>query len=169
MIPSDAAYPPWIRDGLKRMEDRLAEEGVIAAICNRYVREPATLRTIMCLRRELEIEVHRVRQDERIEEVPFYIHIATDEPMRPTIDLTVPVYKHDCDACRFLGRVTFETFRGEETFDLYTCAKSGYRTFIYRYGDDAPDYSSCPASCLPQGPHPALYECVRRARAEGLR
>jgi len=168
--PSAAAYPPWTLRALRRMEDRLVEERRIEAICNSYVRTASTPANLARLRRELDTEVHRVRQAERVEEVPFYINVAAREhdPARLALDLSIPMFKHDCDACRFLGRVTFETFRGDETFDLYTCTKQGYRTFIYRFGDEGPAYSSCPESALPQGPHPALFECVRRARAEGF-
>lgn len=85
----------------------------------------------------------------------------------PPIDLTVPGFTHDCSECTFLGRVIFKIpWRSEEDsiYDLYTCDKAGWRTFIWRFGDDGPDYESCPQSALPQGPCPPLYEAVRRWR-----
>jgi len=49
------------------------------------------------------------------------------------------VWLHDCESCEFLGTVNIDG----RTFDLYTCAQGGLgRTFIARYGDDGPDYSS---------------------------
>lgn len=48
----------------------------------------------------------------------------------------MPQHLHDCDKCTFLGA------NGE--FDLYTCTKQGYRTFIARFGSQGPEYASCP-------------------------
>lgn len=48
-----------------------------------------------------------------------------------------PEYKHDCSKCTFLGKF--------EEYDLYYCDKS-LPTLIARYGDEGPQYSSCPVS-----------------------
>jgi hypothetical protein len=84
----------------------------------------------------------------------------------------LPIYKHDCSVCVYLGHFTAQMPWREqhETWDLYTCDKAGYRTFIYRHGNDGPEYGSVPEMVVRelQGPHPALFECVRRARERGL-
>lgn len=47
-----------------------------------------------------------------------------------------PKYKHDCDACKFLGHFY--------DHDVYTCERS----VIARYSDELSEYSSMPASVL---------------------
>lgn len=47
-----------------------------------------------------------------------------------------PIYKHDCDACQFLGSTVVEG----EAYDLYYCAHEP--TIIARWSDEGADYSS---------------------------
>lgn len=54
-----------------------------------------------------------------------------------------PKYKHDCSACRYLGTGKVQIL-GDGEFDFYVCGPDDDRSFIARYGDDGPDYSSCP-------------------------
>lgn len=80
------------------------------------------------------------------------VFIDEAESDSPSIHVSCPRYTHDCDLCRFLG-----TF-GE--FDLYACAKAGYRTFIARFGDEGPAYTS--------GPGPFTDELREAMRRDGL-
>lgn len=80
------------------------------------------------------------------------VFIDEAESDSPSIHVSCPRYTHDCDLCRFLG--TFNEF------DLYTCTKSGYRTFIARHGDDGPAYTS--------GPGPFTDELREAMRRDGL-
>lgn len=90
------------------------------------------------------------------------------------------IFKHDCDACVFLGRIA-DTQRGQIVHgDAYICTspdpsipKSLADTVIFRYGDDGPDYSSM---CLTNGlvdqfgAHPdwALSKAYILAKEKGL-
>ena len=57
---------------------------------------------------------------------------------------TTPKFTHDCDKCKFLGSGKYQ---GADA-DFYTCPTfEGRRTFIARYGDEGPEYSSCPLFC----------------------
>jgi hypothetical protein len=47
--------------------------------------------------------------------------------------MEAPLYKHDCEYCKFLGTY-------EDTKDLYICPEQV--TVICRYSSDGPDYSS---------------------------
>jgi hypothetical protein len=67
-----------------------------------------------------------------------------------------PLYRHDCDACQFLGRWNNQ--------DLYYC--DGEPTVIARRSDDGPDYTS--GLCFANGAVPSLTEAKRRAIAAGL-
>ena len=85
-----------------------------------------------------------------------------------------PLYKHDCNACRFLGRYTYDAplVEGtqEMTVDLYICPQNGRPTVLARASSEGPDYSSFPLSILWRQPvskelstyAPALFEAVRR-------
>lgn len=59
---------------------------------------------------------------------------------------TPPLYKHDCEGCRFWG--TFEVKHGETTrqADFYTCNAPSdlvaYVQIVVRFGDDGPHYTS---------------------------
>jgi hypothetical protein len=51
------------------------------------------------------------------------------------------LFKHDCDQCTFLGHFV--------NSDVYTCSKGNVlvrdiRTFIARYGNEGPEYTSMP-------------------------
>ena len=50
----------------------------------------------------------------------------------------VPHFAHDCDQCKYLGRLNGE--------DLYYC--EGHDEFIRRFGDDGPDYGAMPADAI---------------------
>lgn len=59
-----------------------------------------------------------------------------------------PIFTHDCDACRFLGSVSY----GNRWGDLYVCERNPnveMRSVIYRTGSDGPEYSSVPTSMAP--------------------
>lgn len=85
-----------------------------------------------------------------------------------------PLYKHDCDACRFLGRYTYDAPLIEGTqemaVDLYVCPQHGRPTVLARASSDGPNYSSFPLSILWRQPmtkepstyEPAIFEAVRR-------
>jgi len=49
-----------------------------------------------------------------------------------------PKYKHDCSQCTFLGHFA--------NHDVYVCQIQGesLTSLIARYGDDGPEYASCP-------------------------
>lgn len=56
--------------------------------------------------------------------------------------MTDKKFTHDCDCCIFLGHA-----KGR---DWYSCSNSQSilgRSIIARFGDDGPDYSSCPLFC----------------------
>lgn len=50
-----------------------------------------------------------------------------------------PKYKHDCDECKYMGPMI--TASMIET-DLYACWHQGMPTWVLRFGDDGPDYTS---------------------------
>lgn len=50
------------------------------------------------------------------------------------VKVAVPRFKHDCDQCTYLGCYKLR--------DLYACNKTGYLTFITRYGSEPQDYTS---------------------------
>lgn len=57
----------------------------------------------------------------------------------------VPVYKHDCDKCVFLGNMPYSgSFvpEGVISVDLYVCCLDSRVTFIARFGNDPGDYMS---------------------------
>lgn len=59
-----------------------------------------------------------------------------------------PLYQHDCDLCRFLGRFAYDAPYGEVvkplSLDLYVCREQDldYATFLARRGDESSAYSS---------------------------
>jgi hypothetical protein len=57
-----------------------------------------------------------------------------------------PIYKHDCERCQFVARVSNQ---GMPDTDWYYCASdiSG-ATIIGRHSNDGPDYYSCPVNML---------------------
>jgi hypothetical protein len=76
-----------------------------------------------------------------------------------------PRYEHDCDECRFLGRM--------DEFDLYRCesAQPLKQSHIARSGSRGPEYSSMPASFTPAGSVYALcaelYARLKDGRLSG--
>lgn len=57
---------------------------------------------------------------------------------------TIPIHKHDCIECEFLG--TYPDHR--HYYDLYYCDQAGIPTFIARWGDESKYYSGM--SSVPQ-------------------
>lgn len=55
-----------------------------------------------------------------------------------------PLYEHDCDQCKFLGR--FESDKSldgkKTTFDLYLCGDTESPTVVARYGVGPSEYKS---------------------------
>lgn len=76
-----------------------------------------------------------------------------------------PTYKHDCDACRFLGSVTGpDPYHAKivKTWDLYVCGEQLREreralglTVLARYSDEPSNYKSCPLSMV-RDVHPVL-------------
>ena len=67
------------------------------------------------------------------------------------MNLTSPLYKHDCDHCTYLGPYTFDAQFANETrevtVDLYACKAQedepdDYTTLIARRGDEGSEYTS---------------------------
>jgi hypothetical protein len=55
-----------------------------------------------------------------------------------------PRFTHDCDRCKFHG----SGYYMDQPADFYTCETfGGLRSFIARYGNDGPEYSSGPLFC----------------------
>jgi len=54
-----------------------------------------------------------------------------------------PTHTHDCENCTYIATIASKD-RAGQVADLYTCANDESRTFIARYGDEGPDYSSLP-------------------------
>jgi hypothetical protein len=48
----------------------------------------------------------------------------------------IPIFKHDCDGCTFLGH------NKQATKDLYYCPQRGFPTVIARFGNEGRDYMS---------------------------
>lgn len=75
-----------------------------------------------------------------------------------------PRYKHDCQACTFLG-----TFEG---VDLYHCPQHGMPTLVARCSSDGSDYTSLLAELVQRDARiftgSALQEALRRAERLGL-
>lgn len=87
----------------------------------------------------------------------------------------VPLFKHDCDNCVFLGHVTDgQNIDG----DAYICTsryapKEFAHIILFRYGDDGASYHSiCPDSKVIEGlkkrPQLALAKAFALAEAKGL-
>jgi len=68
-----------------------------------------------------------------------------------------PTWKHDCDACEFLGMF--------DKHDLYYCSSTMLPTIIARFGSDGPEYKSGMAF---KDADKHLREAYRRAAAKGL-
>lgn len=82
----------------------------------------------------------------------------------PVVDKSVaPEFEHDCDACRFLGKVSYVEQGQTMQADAYLCArqlKPGDRvsfehqgSLIVRIGDDGPEYTSSPLAGLHEVAH----------------
>ena len=86
-----------------------------------------------------------------------------------------PNYKHDCDACRFLGSVTGPNPRLAMenpplvTLDLWFCERAELGgSVIARYGNDGPNYNSSPIKLLGANSHPALLWANALLWMEGI-
>ena len=56
-----------------------------------------------------------------------------------------PMYKHDCEACKFVGHLKLDD--GREVDMYLKCYREPYLSstwYILRYSDEAPDYSTVP-------------------------
>jgi len=63
-----------------------------------------------------------------------------------------PCFDHDCEKCIFIG--VGRDLSNNERVDLYVCLKEdGNHSFIYRYGNDGPEYGSMPKSVISQRYH----------------
>lgn len=70
-------------------------------------------------------------------------------------------YKHDCEDCLALGTVEIDNIKNgqvnkTDTYDMYFCANCDGGTYIVRYGNDGPDYSSCPFKLFNKFTHPLI-------------
>jgi hypothetical protein len=75
-----------------------------------------------------------------------------------------PLYEHDCEGCRYLGKYHTEGTR----YDLYYCGtheKSFNNTVIGRYGNDGPEY--CSGMSFADLGHEPYAEARRRAISLG--
>lgn len=59
----------------------------------------------------------------------------------------IPLYKHDCIHCMYLGdylcsNLVDNTKLELTYYDLYICDKNGVRSLVARYGDNPQDYES---------------------------
>lgn len=95
---------------------------------------------------------------EHLHDVALWACSLDGSIIRDWLDMTVPLFEHDCEGCVYLG-----AFDGR---DLYYC--DGEPTVISRNSSDGGDYSS--GLCFAEGPHamPRLAEALRRARTKGL-
>lgn len=83
--------------------------------------------------------------------------------------LGAPKFTHDCTRCIFLGKMLCNMGNGTDIVDVYYCrdaitlGKLG--SCIVRFGNDGPDYWSCPAVLLMQTlsmsvPAQTFWACV---------
>lgn len=93
-----------------------------------------------------------------------------------------PLFEHDCDKCKFLGRYTYgASFMDgprETTVDLYSCKGRFELSLIARFSSEGPDYSSFPLDAVEiieargrtkeeTGTYTwALFEALRRYKSE---
>lgn len=87
----------------------------------------------------------------------------TPKEAKPT-----PQFVHDSTCCAFVGR------SADGTHDLYVCsaktASTKDRTYIARYGNDGPEYTSCIDIILDSyaADHPEAFKyCVEARKATG--
>ena len=57
-----------------------------------------------------------------------------------------PIYKHDCDKCKFLGSMIVPI--RNEMADVYMSCGNDLAAVIFRWSDDPPDYSHVHTSIL---------------------
>jgi hypothetical protein len=97
------------------------------------------------------------------ETVPPAQEVAEEEEAESN-EPTPPLYKHDCESCRYLGKYhTKETW-----YDLYYCGTHEKRynnTVIGRFGNDGPDY--CSGMSFAEIGHEPYAEARRRAISFG--
>lgn len=68
-------------------------------------------------------------------------HLLLEEIKRLRLELGRPLYKHDCDKCKYLG----STIDAGTAYDLYACtekALAGPVCIIARYSNKGPGYLS---------------------------
>ena len=72
-------------------------------------------------------------------------HVTIDEEKPPRWDdEEKPRWKHDCDECSFLGRVSMPGWRPADLYCHHT-NPSGHVTVLARFSDEGPDYTACDA------------------------
>lgn len=79
--------------------------------------------------------------------------------------METPTFTHDCAACQFLGKYKRSEWDDRAPDDLYYCPKTDGGTVLARYGDDGPEYTSCPIPILLYAGYPyehPLLEATRR-------
>lgn len=86
--------------------------------------------------------------------------------------METPKYRHDCDNCLFLGRLTAHSHGWKDhriqDYDLYVCARNGVAdTVSARYGDEGSEYMSG-LLFAHRRIVPELVEAKRRAEACGI-
>lgn len=75
------------------------------------------------------------------------------------LKITTPTFKHDCDNCKFLGRLQ----RDSELYDLYYCPqKRSQVTILSRYGDNGEEYKSLDFEFISSRSHFSLFEAKNR-------
>jgi hypothetical protein len=61
------------------------------------------------------------------------------------------IFEHDCTKCKKLGDFSFmDETHGKLVVDLYFCDNAYGGTYIARYGDEGPEYTSVPAIMISQ-------------------
>jgi hypothetical protein len=63
----------------------------------------------------------------------YCLHCANGQGNDRRLDMP-PRYKHDCDACRFIGQ--------HNEFDVYHCAQCDGGTIVARFSDEPSGYAS---------------------------
>lgn len=129
---------------------RLEEE--LAAIHADFVGTKMDERNILTIR-------HRAQRavDRWFPGVTTFVLVEPDIVTRSVkISAWDPAYRHDCDACAFLGRYSHE---GREA-DLYRCDRGPGLTYIARFSDEPADYTS--GLGFAEAGYPPLREAMRR-------
>lgn len=84
-------------------------------------------------------------------------------------DDNMPIFLHDCDNCKFLGR--FNTTFGNERYDLYACEQpyDEPTMFVARYGNDENEYMASSHNVYTESEHPLKEARKRYESTKGCR